>query len=105
MRLLARLTTAATAAAFLFATAALANTEKTIFIAPPAISLPDAEPQLAALNLDTLAYSHSKIRRALSVAFPTEEAPQGLESWYLLQGLNEGQRHEVRICWAAIVRS
>ncbi|KAF2168134.1 hypothetical protein M409DRAFT_53447 [Zasmidium cellare ATCC 36951] len=88
--------------ALLFATAALANTEKTIFIAPSAITLPDAEPQLDALNLDTLTYSHSKLRRSLNVAFPSEEAARGLDSWYLLRGLNEGQRYEVRICWAAI---
>lgn len=100
MRPLACFTTAV-----LFATAALANTEKTIFVAPPAVTLPDAEPSLDALNLDTLTYTHCKLRRAVSVAFPSEEAPKGLDSWYLLQGLNEGQRYEVRICWAAIVRS
>ncbi|KAK4504941.1 hypothetical protein PRZ48_002904 [Zasmidium cellare] len=98
MRFLASCITTAS----LFATAALANTEKTIFIAPSAITLPDAEPQLDALNLDTLTYGHSKLRRSLSVAFPSEAAPRGLDSWYLLQGLNEGQRYEVRICWAAI---
>lgn len=90
--------------ALLFAPAALANTEKIIFIAPSAITLPDAEPQLHALNLDTITYTHSNVRTSLAVAFRSEEAPRGLDSWYLLQGLNEGQRYEVRICWAAIVR-
>lgn len=90
--------------ALLFAPAALANTEKTIFIAPSAIALPDAGPQLHALNLETITYTHSKVRTSLAIAFPTEEAPRGLDSWYLLQGLNQGQRYEVRICWAAIVR-
>jgi hypothetical protein len=92
----------------LLVTAALANTEKTIFVAPAPITLPDAGPRLADLKLDTLVPSSSSatasVQRALSVAFPTEDAPQGRESWYLLQGLGEGQRYEVRVCWAATVR-
>lgn len=90
--------------ALLFAPAARANTEKTIFIAPPAIALPDAGPQLHALALDTITYARSQLRTSLAVAFPSEGAPRGLDSWYLLQGLDKGRRYEVRICWAAIVR-
>ncbi|KJX94710.1 hypothetical protein TI39_contig4163g00006 [Zymoseptoria brevis] len=87
----------------LLLTGALGNTEKTIFVAPAAITLPDAGPRLADLNLDTLSSSSSSsLQRALSVAFPTEDAPQGRESWYLLRDLNEGQRYEVRVCWAAV---
>jgi hypothetical protein len=39
----------------------------------------------------------------LAVQFPTEAVPRGLESWYLLRGLDEGRRYEVRICWPATV--
>ncbi|SMR62757.1 unnamed protein product [Zymoseptoria tritici ST99CH_3D1] len=91
-----------TALLALLLTGALGNTEKTIFVAPAAITLPDAGPRLADLKLDTLSFSSSSLQRPLSVAFPTEDAPQGRESWYLLQDLNEGQRYEVRVCWAAV---
>ncbi|SMQ54473.1 unnamed protein product [Zymoseptoria tritici ST99CH_3D7] len=91
-----------TALLALLLTGALGNTEKTIFVAPAAIILPNAGPRLADLKLDTLSSSSSSLQRPLSVAFPTEDAPQGRESWYLLQDLIEGQRYEVRVCWAAV---
>lgn len=87
----------------LLATTSLANTEKTIFIAPAVIALPDATPGLDALSLDTISTAKTTLRTALPVTFPTEDHPHGLDAWYLLQGLDEGQRYEVRICWAAIV--
>lgn len=87
----------------LLVNAALANTEKAIFLAPAAISLPDAAPTLDTLQLDTISPSNSTLRTPLPVAFPSENSPQGLESWFLLKGLNAGQRYELRVCWAAVV--
>ncbi|EME47445.1 hypothetical protein DOTSEDRAFT_69389 [Dothistroma septosporum NZE10] len=83
-------------------TAALANTEKTIFIAPSAIILPHSGASLNALQLDTLTPADSALRTAIPVLFPSADHPKGHESWYLLRGLKAGQRHEIRICWAAI---
>ncbi|KAK5120108.1 hypothetical protein LTR85_006589 [Meristemomyces frigidus] len=92
-------------AGFLFATllaTAEANTEKTIFVAPPPTTIPDAGPSFDNLNLYSLSPDHLSLRLSLPVAFPSEEQPRGLDSWYLLQGLSEAQRYEVRICWAAV---
>jgi hypothetical protein len=79
-----------------------ANTEKTIFIAP----LPELIPQpLQDLHLAVLTPTAPSLRAALPVAFPAvtgSKHPQGVESWYLLSNLNQGQRYEVRVCWAAI---
>jgi hypothetical protein len=88
----------------LWVATAYANTEKAIFLAPPAINIPEIQPGFRDLNLHALSPQHPSQRLALPVAFPSTEQPRGLESWYLLQGLNEGQRYELRICWAAIVR-
>jgi len=87
----------------LLVTAAFANTEKAIFIAPPSTIMTDAQPGLADLNLHSLSPHDPSLSLPLSVAFPTEHQPRGLDSWYLLQRLKEGQRYELRICWAAIV--
>ncbi|CAK4034716.1 unnamed protein product [Lecanosticta acicola] len=86
----------------LLVSAALANTEKAIFLAPEAITLPDASPSLHALQLDTISPISAQLRTALPVAFPSDTNPKGLESWYLLRQLNARQRYEVRICWAAV---
>ena len=88
----------------LLVTTALANTEKTVFVAPAAETSPDALLSLAGQNLKILSIDQPSLRTALPVTFPSETNPQGLDSWYLLQGLNPDQRHEVRICWAAAVR-
>ena len=76
-----------------------ANTEKAIFLAPIKISRPHP---FTISGLDVLTPSSPSLRKSLPVAFPTHEQPQGVESWYLLKALNEGQRYEVRACWAAI---
>jgi hypothetical protein len=81
-----------------------ANVEKTIFLGPSAIALPNARPSLDDLDVDTLEPAELPILATqLSVKFPTESTPRGLESWYLLRGLEEGRRYEVRICWPAFV--
>ena len=80
-----------------------ANTEKTIFLAPPSITLPKVSPNLEDLRLTTITPEHSSLRTRLPVSFPTTQKPAGNTSVYLLQDLTPGQRYEVRICWAATV--
>lgn len=85
------------------ASIALANVEKIIFSAPPPSFIPLASPSLEDLHLDALTPAALSLTRNVSRVFPSESAPRGLESWYLLDNLSEGQRYELRICWAAIV--
>ncbi|GAB7366645.1 hypothetical protein MBLNU230_g8627t1 [Neophaeotheca triangularis] len=79
-----------------------ANTEKAIFLAPEAIHFPETTPSLDNLRLHTITHTRSSIRTSISVEFPAgEDDINGAESWYLLRTLKEGQRYEVRVCWAA----
>lgn len=80
-----------------------ANVEKTIFLGPSPIVLPDVRPSLDDLRLHTLTHAQTILPTQLPVQFPSEAAPRGLESWYLLQHLEIGRRYEVRICWPATV--
>ena len=79
------------------------NVEKTIFLAPEAIQIPQQHPSLQDLKLETLSPSTPDLRRHLSAAFPKPSNPKGTEAWFLLEGLTQYQRYEVRICWAATV--
>lgn len=83
---------------------ARANTEKTIFVAPPSITIPNVHPGLDDLCIDNLTPANSIVQAQLPVAFPNKTAPRGRESWYLLDRLRAGQRYEVRVCWVATVR-
>lgn len=83
-------------ALFALVTTTNANAEKTIFLAPSPINS-----SLLNLTLESITPSSPKLRALLPVAFPTDPRPHGLVSWYLLRDLNPGQRHELRICWAA----
>ncbi|KAF2826120.1 hypothetical protein CC86DRAFT_406417 [Ophiobolus disseminans] len=78
-----------------------ANVEKTIFLGPRPIALPDVRPSLDDLRLHVLTPSQTILPTQLPVQFPSKAAPRGLESWYLLQHLEPGRRYEVRICWPA----
>ncbi|KAF2688669.1 hypothetical protein K458DRAFT_293025 [Lentithecium fluviatile CBS 122367] len=79
-----------------------ANVEKTVFLGPSPVTLPNVTPSLDDLRLDTLDPAHLAILATkLPVQFPSRSAPRGLESWYLLRGLEDGRRYEVRICWPA----
>ncbi|OCK78114.1 hypothetical protein K432DRAFT_406743 [Lepidopterella palustris CBS 459.81] len=79
-----------------------ANTEKIIFLGPSPITISNVHPGLDDLRLDTLSpVGQHTLETRLSVKFPTEAEPRGVESWYLLEGLEEGRRYEVRICWPA----
>ncbi|EME86389.1 uncharacterized protein MYCFIDRAFT_130216 [Pseudocercospora fijiensis CIRAD86] len=86
----------------LLVTTALANTEKVIFTAPKSITLPDSGPRLEALGLRAISHTNRALQTSLSVAFPIKDRPRGLASWYLLSDLEEDQRYEVRVCWAAV---
>ena len=79
------------------------NVEKTIFLAPSYLQLPQQHPTLEDLNLQVLSPSKSNIRRQLPAAFPKSTSPKGIEAWFLLDSLTQHQRYEVRICWAATV--
>ena len=79
------------------------NVEKTIFLAPEAIQIPQQHPNLGDLNLQLLSPSNSELRRQLPAAFPTPANPKGTAAWFLLEKLTPHQRYEVRICWAATV--
>ncbi|KFY07435.1 hypothetical protein V492_07150 [Pseudogymnoascus sp. VKM F-4246] len=80
---------------------AIANVEKTIFIAPSALTIPLDHPTFENLQLHTLSPENSTIRTQLHVEFPSDTSPRGPASWLILSDLNEGQRYEVRICWPA----
>ena len=82
-----------------------ANVEKTIFLGPQPVALPNVHPSLDDLALPSLTpVGRSVLETQLAVQFPTAAAPRGVESWYLLKGLESGRRYEVRICWPATVR-
>lgn len=82
---------------------AFANVEKTIFIAPSALTIPLDHPTFENLQLQTLSPENSTIRAQLHSEFPSDNTPLGPASWFILSGLTEGQRYEVRVCWAATV--
>ena len=77
-----------------------ANVEKGIFLAPEAIKIPQKPPNLDNLHLNVLTPSKSTLRTQLAASFPQPDS-LGTVSWFLLDELQQGQRHEVRICWAA----
>jgi hypothetical protein len=80
-----------------------ANTEKVIFMGPSTRPVPVDSPTLEDLRLPELSPHHWALRTHLAAAFPTDTARYGQASWVLLHRLQEGQRYEVRICWAATV--
>ncbi|KAL4797438.1 hypothetical protein BDV19DRAFT_358785 [Aspergillus venezuelensis] len=84
---------------------AYANVEKTIFLAPPASSLPgtDIVPDDLLVGLQRLAHSNGFLRTKLNASFPNpkDAEDRGTDSWFFLEGLNPGQRYEVRVCWLA----
>lgn len=79
------------------------NVEKTVFLAPEAIHIPQQHPNLEDLQLEVLSSSKLQLRRQLPAVFPTSSSPRGAEAWFLLDRLTQHQRYEVRICWAATV--
>lgn len=104
----------------LFSSIVLANVEKTIFLGPSStpseenLIIKDASNQQAQRWLDTKLHQihtltpdptddRSSLRTKINRVFPSAEYPRGQDAWFLLEGLTEGQRYEVRVCWAATV--
>lgn len=87
----------------LCANTALANVEKTIFLAPPLATIPSEAPDVDDLGLERLSPENPVVRTQLNASFPTTEAPKGTDSWFFLENLTPGQRYEVRVCWLATV--
>ena len=81
----------------------LGNVEKTVFLGPGPIRIPQQHPNLQDLYLDKLSPSRSTLRLELTAAFPKPGASRGETAWFLVDGLRHHQRYEVRVCWAAIV--
>lgn len=81
----------------------LANTEKIIFTAPDALSFTGSNPSLDVLQLQSLTHVFNTLTTSLDVSFPTEDAQQGSDHWFLLRDLNPRQRYELRLCWPAVV--
>lgn len=89
--------------ALLYIRCVLGNTEKAIFLAPSSLHVPVEHPTLEDLQLEALSPQHWSLRTHIEAEFPTDSSKYGKSSWYLLHSLQEGQRHEIRICWAATV--
>ena len=83
---------------------ATANTEKVIFMGPSPRTVPVDSPTLEDLLLPELSPRRWGLRTHLEASFPNAASEYGSSSWVLLNGLKEGQRYEVRVCWAATVR-
>lgn len=81
-----------------------ANTEKAIFLGPSPLTIPLEHPTLEDLHLEALSPQHHSLRTHIGREFPTSDEKYGQSTWYLLHRLKEGQRYEVRVCWAATVR-
>ncbi|KAF3921409.1 hypothetical protein ABW21_db0201550 [Orbilia brochopaga] len=84
---------------------ATANTEKAIFTAPDA-SIRDVEqldPSINAIGELSAAKELQRLRLRVELprAFPTADAPRGVDSWVHLKDLKPGARYEARVCWAA----
>lgn len=85
------------------ASIASANVEKIIFRGPEPIEVPSQHPTLSDLKLQLLSPDSPVLRTSLHTQFASNDLPNGVASWYLLENLTKGQLYEVRICWAATV--
>ena len=85
--------------------ACVANVEKTIFLGPSTVNVPLQHPTLEDLRIDVLTLKDSTLRTEIEAEFPKDKLSKGKASWFLLDSLQENQRYEVRICWAATVRT
>ncbi|KAH8907178.1 hypothetical protein BR93DRAFT_682445 [Coniochaeta sp. PMI_546] len=85
----------------LYIQSCLANVEKTIFLGPATVNIPQQHPTLEDLHLDVLTPDTWSLRTKLAADFPNDKAPDGKTSWFLLDNLTPSQRYEVRVCWPA----
>jgi len=79
-----------------------ANVEKTIFIAPEALTMPQ-DAAIDNLLLQSLNPNNLNMRTYLNASFPTSDQPKGQVTWALLEGLTPRSRYELRVCWLATV--
>ncbi|KAK2071955.1 hypothetical protein P8C59_006336 [Phyllachora maydis] len=81
----------------------LANTEKVIFRGPETVNIPPQKPSLQDLHIDTLTPTPTLTRTTTNTNTNTNIAGRwrGKVAWFLLDGLREDQRYEVRLCWPA----
>ncbi|KAI1186729.1 hypothetical protein F5B17DRAFT_352339 [Nemania serpens] len=77
------------------------NTEKAVFLGPSPVHLESTYRTLGLSRLASLNPDEFTIRTHLKSKFPSNELRHGESSWFLLHHLTEGQRYEVRVCWAA----
>ncbi|KAI0429772.1 hypothetical protein F5Y09DRAFT_331552 [Xylaria sp. FL1042] len=78
------------------------NTEKTVFLGPSPVDLDSKlHPALDYLRLVSLNPNNFTVRTHLEAERPGSDVRPGTASWLVLHNLAEGQRYEVRICWAA----
>ncbi|KAI1431793.1 hypothetical protein GGR50DRAFT_38990 [Xylaria sp. CBS 124048] len=79
------------------------NTEKVIFLGPPPVDVLSTYPGLDHLELGRLSPENVTIRTHLKAEFPDHGSGsgRGKPAWFVLHNLMEGQRYEVRLCWAA----
>ena len=82
---------------------AVANVEKTIFIAPDPMPIPRHHLTLSAPNIHSLAHNNTFLRTHIKAGPASASFSTGMATWLLLRDLNPGQRYEVRVCWAATV--
>ena len=76
-----------------------ANVEKIIFVAPELEQEPQVYPDVPCLSPSTLS-----LRRQIHATFPSASSSwRPSDTWVLLEGLQERQLYEVRICWSATV--
>ncbi|KAF8468289.1 hypothetical protein BDZ91DRAFT_722380 [Kalaharituber pfeilii] len=85
---------------------ALANVEKLIFIPTSTDFTPLSDGPHVKLDL-RLSPASPRLWTSLNTSFPEFANTRigGFETWVALEGLNPGQRYELRICWAAISSS
>jgi hypothetical protein len=83
-----------------------ANVEKVVFVAPTPLSQ-IAQPVVNALesaHLERLSPARPSLRHHLYAHFsPSAPSREQSEAWIRLDGLQPGQRYEVRVCWSATV--
>ena len=82
---------------------ASANVEKIIFKGPAPLSIHSEGPSLENLQLLTINPTNATLRTPIQPMWASEESPAGTTSWFIMHNLTEGQRYELRLCWAATV--
>ncbi|CCU82443.1 unnamed protein product [Blumeria hordei] len=79
----------------------LSNTEKTTLVGPKRIDPFYWHTALSQIDLKVLSPHHTPFRTHIKSTFPNNLSKIGRTSWFILGDLIEGQKYEVRICWAA----